>query len=345
MRGVDAHKERFGVEPICRVLTEHGIKIAPSTYYQRAVSPVSAAELADAYAANTLVDLYRKNRGVYGVRKLWHTARRAGHPWGRDQIGRLMAIAGIDGVRRGRHRTVTTQRDQTAPRHRTSAIGRGLHRPHRTSGGWRTSPTCGPWPGSSRSPSSPTSTPAASSAGGCRRRRRHRWSCPRWSRRCSPAAAATPPSTPPATAPLRCRGQAIHVSGVHRGADRSRHRRLHRLGRRHPGQRADGVDHRPLQDRTDRPAAAGRAQVERETAAWVHWFNTDRLHSAIDYRRRSSSKITTTVTPPPPRNLRWLAERPSDPGRFRPALPPLSVGTLRESCIYEMPFLNWRYGP
>jgi putative transposase len=27
----------------------------------------------------------------------------------------------------------------------------------------------------------------------------------------------------------------------------------------------------------------GRAQVERETAAWVHWFNTERLHSAIDY--------------------------------------------------------------
>jgi putative transposase len=28
----------------------------------------------------------------------------------------------------------------------------------------------------------------------------------------------------------------------------------------------------------------GRNEVERETAAWVHWFNTERLHSAIDYR-------------------------------------------------------------
>jgi hypothetical protein len=26
------HRDRFGVEPICAVLTEHGIKIAPSTY-------------------------------------------------------------------------------------------------------------------------------------------------------------------------------------------------------------------------------------------------------------------------------------------------------------------------
>src|SRR3954470_2035289 len=28
----------------------------------------------------------------------------------------------------------------------------------------------------------------------------------------------------------------------------------------------------------------GRNEVERETAAWVHWFNTERLHSALDYR-------------------------------------------------------------
>ena len=28
---IDAHRERFGVEPICRVLTEHGCKIAPNT--------------------------------------------------------------------------------------------------------------------------------------------------------------------------------------------------------------------------------------------------------------------------------------------------------------------------
>jgi transposase InsO family protein len=99
------------------VLTEHGIPIAPSTYYARRAAPVSAAELADAYATDTLVDLHRAHRGLYGVRKLWHAARRAGHPWGRDRVGRLMQIAGIDGVRRGRRTTVTTRRDQTAPRH------------------------------------------------------------------------------------------------------------------------------------------------------------------------------------------------------------------------------------
>ena len=30
---IDAHRNSFGVEPICRVLTEHGMQIAPSTYY------------------------------------------------------------------------------------------------------------------------------------------------------------------------------------------------------------------------------------------------------------------------------------------------------------------------
>ena len=99
------------------MLTEHGITIAPSTYYARRAAPVSAAELADAYAANTLVDLYRAHRGLYGVRKLWHAARRAGHRWGRDQVGRLMGIAGIDGVRRGRRTTITTKRDAAVLRH------------------------------------------------------------------------------------------------------------------------------------------------------------------------------------------------------------------------------------
>ena len=30
------HRERFGVEPICRVLREHDCKIAPSTFYAAA---------------------------------------------------------------------------------------------------------------------------------------------------------------------------------------------------------------------------------------------------------------------------------------------------------------------
>lgn len=116
---VRAHADRFGVEPILAVLNEHGIGIAPSTYYAHAARSFapSARDLADAYAANELHQLWVKNRRLYGRRKLWKTARRAGMHVGRDQVERLMKLVGIDGVRRGKHRTATTERDDRAPRH------------------------------------------------------------------------------------------------------------------------------------------------------------------------------------------------------------------------------------
>ena len=114
---IDAYRDRFGVEPICTVLCEHGVTIAPSTYYARLQQRVTDAELTEAYLVNALVDLHRANWGVYGIRKLWHAARRAGHEVGRDQVGRLMGIAGISGAVRGTHCTVTTRSDRSAPRH------------------------------------------------------------------------------------------------------------------------------------------------------------------------------------------------------------------------------------
>ena len=115
---IDAHRSRFGVDPICAVLTEHGISIAPSTYYKaKQRGRISDTELADAYAANAVHTVFVANKCVYGVRKLWRTMKRAGHGVGRDQVARLMAITGIAGAVRGRRRTITTQRDDRAPRH------------------------------------------------------------------------------------------------------------------------------------------------------------------------------------------------------------------------------------
>lgn len=114
---IDSYRERFGVEPICAVLTEHGMKIAPSTYHAHKACPVSSAALEEAYLVNALVTLWQDNWGVYGVRKLWRAARREGIDVGRDQVGRLMGIAGIRGAVRGRHRTVTTRREEGAARH------------------------------------------------------------------------------------------------------------------------------------------------------------------------------------------------------------------------------------
>jgi putative transposase len=63
-----------------------------------------------------LLDLWVRNRKVYGVRKLWKTARRAGITIGRDQTARLIRSLGIEGVKRSR-RVKTSKPDPTAVRH------------------------------------------------------------------------------------------------------------------------------------------------------------------------------------------------------------------------------------
>lgn len=117
MASIDEDKHRFGVEPICRLLSQHGVTIAPSTDDARRAQPATTAELQDAYAAYALIDLHRDNRSVYGARTCWHALRRARRHLGRDQVARLMPIAGIDGISRGKHHTSITQRDEKAPRH------------------------------------------------------------------------------------------------------------------------------------------------------------------------------------------------------------------------------------
>jgi putative transposase len=61
--------------------------------------------------ANCRVDVWRANCNLYGANKLATAMRKAGYDVGRDQVARMMRILGIEGVRRGKHRTVTTRRD------------------------------------------------------------------------------------------------------------------------------------------------------------------------------------------------------------------------------------------
>nr|WP_245168106.1 IS3 family transposase [Corynebacterium coyleae] len=73
------------------------------------------AELDEAYTAHRLFELWQANRRVYGRRKLWKAAHRAGWNIGRDQVQRLMNILGIAGVLR--HKTTrTTVADPSAER-------------------------------------------------------------------------------------------------------------------------------------------------------------------------------------------------------------------------------------
>ena len=90
--------------------------MAPSTYYAAKTRAPSARSQRDAVMGLVLVQLWEDNYRVYGARKLWKTARRAGHDLGRDQVARLMRGAGIDGVRRTKQ-VRTTRADPDAARH------------------------------------------------------------------------------------------------------------------------------------------------------------------------------------------------------------------------------------
>ncbi|GAA0924623.1 IS3 family transposase [Pseudonocardia zijingensis] len=117
MAFIDAHRDDvvegkpLGVEPICRVL-----QVAPSTYYAAKTRPPSKRACRDAELTPQLVTLWKDNYRVYGARKLWKAARRAGLKVGRDQVARLMRMAGIEGVRRTK-KVRTTRPDPVAARH------------------------------------------------------------------------------------------------------------------------------------------------------------------------------------------------------------------------------------
>lgn len=107
MRFIDEHRAVFRVEPICRVLTEHGVTIAPSTYYDARDRVPSKQAVRDGEIV-VLIRAAREDRFVrrYGARKMWSHLRREGHDVARCTIERLMRAHGWSGALRGKkHRT------------------------------------------------------------------------------------------------------------------------------------------------------------------------------------------------------------------------------------------------
>ena len=107
MAFIEGHKARFGVEPICRVLTQHGCKIAPSTYYAARHRQVSALRARDAELTELIRTVHADNYGVYGYRKVWHELTRRGVAVGRETVARLMGAAGLAGVSRSKSTRTT----------------------------------------------------------------------------------------------------------------------------------------------------------------------------------------------------------------------------------------------
>lgn len=299
---IDAHRTRFGVDPICRVLTEYGVQIAPSTYYARKQrGAVSAAMLVEAYDAHAVYQVFETNHRVYGVRKMYHAMRRAGYGMGRDQVARLMGICQISGAVRGRRTAITTERDNRAPRF-PDHVGRQWSAPTHRDQWWVADFT-------------------------------YVWTLAGfvyvaflvdvYSRRILGWRVMTSKRTPLVTSVLeqalftrRRSDFSFTATGlVHHSDAGSQYTSLAFTAALTEaditgsiGSVGDALDNALMESTiglyktelidTGR-TWSGRGEVERETAAYVHWFNTDRLHSSlgycspIDYERRYGENVAS----------------------------------------------------
>jgi transposase InsO family protein len=99
---IDQHRDRFGVESICKVLP-----IAPSTYFAHAArrrNPELRSDRAkrDAALIPEVQRVFNENFEVYGVRKVWRQMRREDFDVARCTVERLMKRLGLKGVIRGK---------------------------------------------------------------------------------------------------------------------------------------------------------------------------------------------------------------------------------------------------
>ena len=106
---------RWGVEPICAVLSEHGCRFAPSTYYEHAGRGATERDRRDAFVINEIRRIHADNYRVYGARKVWLTLNRESTPVARCTVERLMRAEGLVGAVRGKVKR-TTVADPAAQR-------------------------------------------------------------------------------------------------------------------------------------------------------------------------------------------------------------------------------------
>ncbi len=113
---IDDHRVAYGVEPICDV-----IPIAPSTYYahkgwERDPECRSARAQRDEQLRPEIERVWKENRELYGVRKVWRQLNREDIPVARCTVARLMRELGLKGVSRGKRFKRTTTAEPGAER-------------------------------------------------------------------------------------------------------------------------------------------------------------------------------------------------------------------------------------
>jgi putative transposase len=110
---IDEHRERFGVEPICRTLD-----VSASAYYERRNGPPSRRAESDEELLCEIRRVHRENYECYGSRRVWKQLLREGIETARCTVERLMRAHGIQGAKRRGKPWRTTRQDpagQDAP--------------------------------------------------------------------------------------------------------------------------------------------------------------------------------------------------------------------------------------
>ena len=108
---IDQHRDRFGVELICRTLG-----VSASAYYQRRSGARSQRVVEDQRLTGVIRRLHRANYECYGQRRMHAALTRAGETAGRDRVARLMRADGLKGAKRRGKPWRTTIADPGAQR-------------------------------------------------------------------------------------------------------------------------------------------------------------------------------------------------------------------------------------
>jgi transposase InsO family protein len=107
MAFIDAHRDEFGVEPICAQLP-----IAPSTYYEHKARQADPSRVPprvqrDAQLSAAIQRVWEENFRAYGARKVWRQLNREQIRVAKCTVERLMRRDGLRGVVHGRRRRTT----------------------------------------------------------------------------------------------------------------------------------------------------------------------------------------------------------------------------------------------
>ena len=99
---LDSHRDRFGVEPICRE-----IEVSASAYRARRVRPPSSRCLRDAWLLVQIRRVHKDSDDIYGQFKIWDELSGEGIKVARCTVERLMRKAGIEGCSNGKVQVTT----------------------------------------------------------------------------------------------------------------------------------------------------------------------------------------------------------------------------------------------